>query len=490
MFHQSGSSNYMNNYHVSHSQGIPGLPDLTHPTQLINLGSQLITASLLLVFLVIALGVAIALISFAFRHNQSQQTIFIGEWAIRYSQILRGLQHLTLVLILLVAGFFLSSTLSNRYHNWEQAKITQVSQSVAGEKLEQIAPQVRYVTQEPFSYTTQVNGKIVKVNDTQQVNRFLSLSGSQIQVNLQQSTDVQGRSAVYQVDYSADYKLVNRLKDINNFFFEAPPPNGYSLLSNYKVERDGLRPAGGDRIRLEPVNPGNYNFAFRLEPGQETTFRVTYKAQGGPRWVYNSNGQLLSNFRLTTIANFAGADFASGVIPKETKFDGRNTQYTWIFDDNVSVKNPFGVFTNTNPIRQTGIIPRLLLLAPVLFLWWILLLYLSLPVSLKNAAIAGSIFFACLLTLTYLSRFMDAQLAWMMISLILLTLTWGLGSTRSASLAAIICTITGAVLPVLGLLVPYSGLTLSVAGLLSVIWLAVRHWYSWSIWLPEDHQKI
>jgi hypothetical protein len=471
------------------SQGIPGLPDLTHPTQLIQLGSQLITTSLLLVFLVIALGVAIALMSFALRQNQSQQAIFIGEWTIRYSQILQGLQHLTLVLILLVVGFFLSSTLSNRYHHWEQAKVTQVAQSVAGDKLEQIAPQVRYVTQEPYTYTTQVNGKIIKVNDTQQVSRFLGLSGSQIQVNLEQTTDVQGRSAVYRVDYTADYKLVNRLKDIKDFFFEAPPPNGYSLLSNYKVERDGLRPAGGDRTRLEPANPGNYSFAFRLEPGQETNLRVTYQAQGGPRWVYNSAGQLLSNFRLTTVANFAGADFASGVVPKETKVNGRTTQYTWVFDDNVSVRNPFGVFTNTSPIRQTGIIPRLLLLTPALFLWWILLLYLSLPMSLKNVAIASSIYFACLLTLTYLSRFMDAQLAWTMISLVLLTLTWGLGSTRSASLAAIICTIAGGVLPVLGLLVPYSGLTLSVAGLMSAIWLAVRHWYNWYIWQPEDSKK-
>jgi uncharacterized membrane protein YjjP (DUF1212 family) len=107
--------------------------------------------------------------------------------------------------------------------------------------------------------------------------------------------------------------------------------------------------------------------------------------------------------------------------------------------------------------------------------------------SLKNVAIAASIFFACLLTLTYLSRFMNAQLAWAMISLILLTLTWGLGYNRSASLAAIICTIAGAVLPVFGLLVPFSGLTLSLAGLLSAIWLAVRHWYNWYGLQLEDN---
>jgi hypothetical protein len=387
------------------------------------------------------------------------------------------LQHLTLVLILLVTGFFLCSTLSNRYHNWEQARVEQVTQSVAGEKLEQFAPQVRYVTQEPYTYTTQVNGKIVNVNQTRAVNRFLTLASSQIQVKLDQSIDVRGRSSVYRADYIADYKVVNQLKDINNFFFEAPPPNGYTLLASYKVERTGNR--------VQPTNPGEYSFPFRLQPGEEANFRVTYQAQGGPRWVYSAGTQLLSNFRLTAIANFAPADFASGIVPNEIKSDGKSTQFTWIFDDNVSVKNPFGVFTNTDPIRHTGIIPRLLLLAPALFLWWILLLYWSLPMSLKNVAIAAGIFFACLLSLTYLARLMNAQLAWTLISFVLLFLTWGLGANRRASLAAIICTIAGAVLPVFGLLVPLSGLTLSLAGLLSAVWLAVRHWYGWYSLQPE-----
>lgn len=453
------------------AQGVPGLPDLTHPAELVQFGTQALKGSLLLVFLVIALGIAIALMSFSLRRNKSEQLVFFGEWALHYSQLLRGLQHLALILVLLVPGFFLCSTLSNRYHYWEQSKVAQLAESVAGDKLEQIAPQVRYIAEEPYTYTTQVKDKIVKVNSTQKFTRFLTLAGSQIQVNLDQSVDVKGRSAIYNVDYTADYKVVNKLTDINSFFFEAPPPNGYSLLESYKVERD--------KTRLQQTNPGDYGFPFRLQPGQETTFRVTYRAKGGPRWVYSAGEQLLSNFRLLAIAKFSPVDFASGIVPNDIKVDGNSTQFTWIFDDNVSVRNPFGVFTNSLPIGKTGIFPRLLLLAPALFLWWILLLYLSLPMSLKNVAIASGIFFACLLTLTYLGRFIDAQLAWTLISIILLALTYGLGANRRASLAAIICTISGAVLPVFGLLIPFSGLTLSVAGLLSAVWLAVRHWYGW-----------
>lgn len=43
-------------------------------------------------------------------------------------------------------------------------------------------------------------------------------------------------------------------------------------------------------------------------------------------------------------------------------------------------------------------------------------------------------------------------------------------------------------LPVFGLLIPFSGLTLSLAGLLSAVWLAIRHWYGWYSLHPEDQR--
>ncbi|MEB3338318.1 MAG: hypothetical protein VKJ46_12705 [Leptolyngbyaceae bacterium] len=453
------------------AQGIPGLPDLTHPQELMQFGSQLLTIFLILVVLLGFLGIAIALFSFSLRRDQPEQAIFIGEWIVRYSALLRIFQHGALVLMLLVGGFFLCTTLSNRYHHWEQARVAQVAASVAGDRLEQNAPQVRYVIEEPYTYDTQVDGKIVRVKNTRQVNRFLALTGSQVQVKLNQTKNPQDDRAIYRSDFSADYQVVNRLNETTDFFFEVPPPAGYSLLQSFKVERDGSR--------IQSLNPGNYGFPFRLEPGAETRFRVTYQAQGGPRWVYSAGGQLLSNFRLTVNANFPNADFASGIIPTESKASGQGTTFTWVFDDNVSVLNPFGVFTATERIRNTGVLPRLLLIAPALFLWWLMLLYLSLPITPRNVAIAGGVFFACLLALTYLSRLIDAQLAWSGLSLILLTLSWGLGERRQASIAAVICTVTGAVLPILGFLVPYTGLTLSLAGLLSICWLAVRNWYGW-----------
>ncbi|HEY9848905.1 MAG TPA: hypothetical protein V6D28_05580 [Leptolyngbyaceae cyanobacterium] len=452
------------------AQGIPGLPDLTQPTQLIQFGTKLWRILFILGSIVAFLGIALALLNFSRRHDEVEPAILIRQWLEGYSVLLRILLHGVLIFFLVITGFFVCSTLANRYHFWERARVTQVAESVAGERLEQPAPQVRYVIEEPYSYNTQVGNRIVRVQETRTINRFLRVSGSQVQVKIDQTPDPQknGR-AIYRVDFVADYLVVNQLAATQNFFFEISPLNGYSLLQNFKVEQNGNR--------LNPTNPGEYSFPFRLAPGQETRFKITYQALGAPRWVYNANGQLLSNFRLNVLANFPGADFASGIVPTESKVEGQGTRYTWIFENNVSVLNPFGVFTATSKVQNLGILPRLLTLAPALFIWWLLLLYLSLPMSWQNVAIAAGVFFACILSLTYTSRIIDPQLAWMAISLFLLALAWGLGRNLRASLAAIICTITGAILPVLGLLVPYSGLTLSLAGLLSVAWLAVVNWH-------------
>ncbi|WP_448562782.1 hypothetical protein [Trichothermofontia sp.] len=120
--------------------------------------------------------------------------------------------------------------------------------------------------------------------------------------------------------------------------------------------------------------------------------------------------------RLAIWANFPNADFASGIVPTTIAAEGRGTRFTWDFAENVSVQHPFGVFTATSPIRHTGILLRLLLLAPGVFLWWLLLLYLMVPLQLGDVAIAAAVFFASVLALTYLSRLGDARLAWGVLS--------------------------------------------------------------------------
>ena len=449
------------------SQGIPNLVDLTHPQELTNFGGQVLTGFLIVILLTLALGITLALITSAVRSNETDWHTFVRGFLGRYANLIELFIQGVLILILLVMGFYLCSTLANRYHHWEQEKISQIAASVSGERIEQVAPKIRYQIEEPYSYDTTVNNQLVRIQDKRKVDRYLAFSSSEIEVKIDQVTNTQDRRNNYLIDFAATYKVTNTLPETQELFFEVSPPYGYSLLQNFRVEKEGKR--------LEPVNPNTYSFPLRLKPNQSRSFRVAYGCQGASRWIYNAGGELLSNFRLNVRTNFPNADFASGIVPTKTGKEGTGIIFTWLFADNVSVQNPFGVFTATKPILQTGILPRLLLLAPGLFLWWLLLLYLSLPMGGRNVVIAGAVFFACLLALTYLSRIADATLVWGGISALLLILVWGLGNNTRTSLAAIICTIAGAIVPVYALLIPYTGLTLSVAGLLSVIWLTVNN---------------
>lgn len=443
------------------AQNTPLSPDLTHPQELLQFGQQFVQMSQWLVLLLVGFGLVLAAIAFVLRRDRP---IWLDTQLLQYDQLLRGVRHTLLILVILTTGFFLCSTLANRYHHWEQAKITQVASSVAGERVEQPTPQVRYKVEEPYTTITYIDGKPTEVEKRRQVDRFLSPSASEAEVKLSQASDPATERLIYQSDFSANYQVTNPLDVSQDFIFDAPPPYGYTLLQDYRVQQNNQR--------LEPKNQGEYQFPVRLAPGESSQFQVTYKAQGAPRWVYNANGRLLSKFRLTVLADFPNADFASGIIPTEAKVEGRGTRFTWVFADNVSVQNPFGVFTATQRFRNTGVLPRLLLLAPGVLLWWVLLLYLAVPgLRLQDVAIAAAVFFAGLLCLTYASRLMDAKLAWGLVLWVLLAFAWGLGSQRRTRWSAIVATLGGAVLPVIALLVPYTGITLGVAGLISVVWL-------------------
>jgi len=447
------------------AQGIPAIPDLTHPQTLLQFGQHMLQLSQWLLLFLAGVGLVFAAINFSYRNTRPT---WLEIELTNYSQLWHGVRHGLLVVVILVVGFFLCSTLANRYHHWERAKINGIAGSVAGERVEHVAPLVRYAVEEPFTTITYVDGKPTEVEKRRQVERFLAPSGTQAETTITLATDPATSRIIYQSTFQGTFQVTNSLDVTQDFVFETPLPVGYTLLQDYRVERAGKR--------LEPRNQGEYRFPLKLAPGETTQFQVSYKAQGAPRWVYNANGRSLSKFRLTVLADFPNADFASGVIPTETKTEGQGTRFTWAFEENVSVQNPFGVFTATQRFQNTGILPRLLLLAPGILLWWLLLLYLTTPLRVQDVAIAAAVFFACLLALTYASRVMDAKLAWGFLLWILLAFGWGLGTQQRKYPDTVVVTLTGAVLPVIAFLVPYTGLTLGIAGLLSAGWLLRRYY--------------
>ncbi|UZQ55965.1 hypothetical protein OOK60_07870 [Trichothermofontia sichuanensis B231] len=129
------------------NQGIPGLPDLTQPHMMLHYGAQFLQWGQWLLVL-------LAAIVFAYRRNRPDWLPPLGD---RYSQLRQGTRHGILIAILVITGFLLCATLANRYHHWEQVKIAQVAGSVAGERVEQPAPLVRYTVMEPYTTITYIN---------------------------------------------------------------------------------------------------------------------------------------------------------------------------------------------------------------------------------------------------------------------------------------------------------------------------------------------
>jgi hypothetical protein len=180
--------------------GIPNLPDLTHANELIQFGDRILSNLQTIALLIAALGIAIALINYSWNRNSNYRNNFIEEWIPRYSVLLKGFQHTVLVAIVLAIGFFLCSTLANRYHYWEQSRIAKVAATVEGDRIEQAAPTLRYETEEPNIYYTQVEGKLVKVEDKQKVSHQLALTSSDIDVNLSQIVNLQDNRNQYFID--------------------------------------------------------------------------------------------------------------------------------------------------------------------------------------------------------------------------------------------------------------------------------------------------
>ena len=444
-----------------------GLPDITQPTYLNFLASQLPGTLLVFTLLVIGLGISIALINFSLRPHQAESTMVVGDWAMGYSQLLRLLQHSALVITAIGLGFLLCGTLAHRYQNWERSQVVQSTPAITGEQIQQSSPLVTYTTKEPFVYTTQLDGKLVKVQDNKDVDRSMNVTGSNLQVTINPSRD----PGVYAIDFKGDYQVTNPVGTTDRFVFQISPPTGYSLLENFAVEENGKR--------LVPINQGEYKFPIRIAAGNVAKIRVLYRTQGSPQWVYSAKDGVLGNFRMNLAAKVPNIDVAGGITPTKTETKGQQKIFTWSFKDNATLQKPFGVAVSQAPIlATTGTIPLVLILAPALLLWWLLLLYFSIPLSLQNSAIASGVFFASMLGLSYFARIGNPQYVWSAISAILLLLVWGIGRNNwRISLAALICTIAAVVLPVLGLLGGYSGLAMSLAGLMSVLWLAARHWY-------------
>jgi hypothetical protein len=87
-------------------QGIPNLPDLTHPDELMQFGGQIIKISLNLAIFVAVLGIVIAVLNFSTkRRYEGEAAISTQKWLDNYFRMLGTLPHLGMILLLTIGGF-------------------------------------------------------------------------------------------------------------------------------------------------------------------------------------------------------------------------------------------------------------------------------------------------------------------------------------------------------------------------------------------------
>ncbi len=455
-------------------EGIPKLPDLTHSAELLALGqTTLWYLALALGFIFCIGGLLLALLRWRFA-NQSPGENPISPWIVSYEQGVKGLYSVFLGGLLVAGSYFVTATLANRTHHWEFQQVAKQTQVVEGYRQEQPAPQIYYYKPETYIVQALREGQLKDFEKTRYTRYTLNLASSQIQVKISQIQDnSEPPKHKYKVHFEGNYTFANTIKGIHQFRFLAEKPQNYELLEGFKVFKDGQE--------LQALVQETNQFGFDLPPGQQTQFKISYQSQGDARWVYNAYNTLLSNFKLQVEAPFPHAQYASGILPQHTQEQGAGKVFVWEFKDNVSVLNPFGVFTSSGAAPKTGIISRILLLAPGILVWWLFLLMLTQRhhnwLGSHELFLVAALFLSGILALTYGSRFLPAWQPWIGISLLLLVLSAGLRKSAAERGQAVLVTLLGFVLPVSALLSPYTGISLALTALAAVVGL-VAHYQS------------
>jgi hypothetical protein len=463
---------------VNAVNGIPEIPDVTQPDRLSLIINGAPLGILVFCAILIGLGIALALINFSIKPQQESSMVAMGDWIVRYSDLIRSLRHVAVVFAILVIGALVCSTVANRYHLWEQSAFPRAA--ATAKQIEQISPQIRYTVKEPYNYSENVNGKVTKVRDEKDLTRLLPVNSSNIKVNINKSKVRSAERWVYTTNFLGEYEVRNITPGSVDFLLTMAPPKGAYIVQGYSVEQDGRR--------ISANSAGEYDYRIQIAPNGTTQLKTSYQAQGAPRWLYATKGELLSKFQLAIETNFNNINSASGLMPSSIEKRNPGKTFTWVLPDNAAIPYPIGASAPNSLPAQVGVIPKVLLFAPAIWLWWLVMLYLSVPMRIKDILISAGVAVTSILTLAYVMRlfkteitavYATPEIVWPVIAILLLASAWGLGKNFRTSLAAVICTIAGMILPVLAMLTTYQGSILSLAALLSVMWLVVMNWYGW-----------
>jgi hypothetical protein len=476
---------------VNAPSGIAGTPDVSKADQLSMVMSGFPIAIILFFSVLLGLGVAIALINFSLKPQQESSVVAMGGWIIRYSDLVKLLQHVAIVAGILIVSILICNAVANDYNLWEQNKFPR--SAATAQQIEQMSPQISYTMKEPAKVETKEGEPPTVITPEKEIPRLLPISSSSIQVAINKNRVRGLEKWVYTTDFAGEYEVRNITPGNVEFLLKMAPPKGAYIVQSYAVEQDGRR--------ISSNSAGEYEYLIQIANNGTTKIKTTYQAQGAPRWLYVTKGELLNRFQLAIATNFNSISSASGLMPSYIEKRSKGKTFTWVIPDNATIPYPIGASTPNILPSQVGAIPKVILYAPGVWLWWLVLLYFSVPLRLKDLLITAGVAAAGVSTLAFAMRLFKTELTavpatpeivWPIVAILLLSSAWGLGQDKRTKFAAIVCTIAGLIIPVFGLLSIYQGVLLSLAVLLSAFWLVAINWYGWFKFdgVPEEDIEL
>jgi hypothetical protein len=469
----------------------PEMSSVTSPGQLNAIANGIPLGIILFFAVLLGLGVAIALINFSLKPQQESSVVAMGGWIIRYTDLVKLLQHVAVVSSILIAGIFVCNIVANDYSVWEQNKFPR--SAATAQQIEQMAPQISYTVKEPAKLETKEGEPPTVIAPEKEIPRFLPVSSSNIQVAINKNRVRGLEKWIYTTDFVGEYEARNITPSNVEFLLKMAPPKGAYIVQSYVVEQDGRR--------ISANSAGEYEYLIQIANNGTTKIKTSYQAQGAPRWLYVTRGELLERFQLAIATNFNNIASASGLMPSYIEKRPKGKTFTWTIPGNATIPYPIGASTPNILPSQVGAIPKVIFYAPGVWLWWLVLLYFSVPLYLKDVLITAGVLAAGVSTLAYAMRLFKTELVgvaatpelvWPVIAVLLLFSAWGLGKDKRTKFAAIACTIAGLIVPVFGLLSIYQGVLLSLAVLLSAFWLVAINWYGWFKFdrVPEEDIEL
>ncbi|MFN0084592.1 MAG: inner membrane CreD family protein [Blastocatellia bacterium] len=288
----------------------------------------------------------------------------------------------------------------------------------------QMAPRIFYVTVEQTRVETIENGKMVTKQEKRTNPHPLLLDASEIDVDLNLEHRQKGLLwyPTYRVRFTGKYRVANYTDTEREIFFNFSVPARDGVYDNFRLV------LGGKEMSHLEFNGGVVSGSMKLAPGKTEIAEVSYGSQGLDEWWYDfgENVNQVKNFSLTMKTDFEQIDFPQSSISPTVKTPGNGRwELKWEYANLLSgVKIGMLMPRKLNPGPWVS---QVSYAAPVsLFLFFFVLFLLTTIRKIKlhpmNYFFVGAAFFSFHLLLAYLVDHISIHLAFLVCSIVSITL--------------------------------------------------------------------